>query len=268
MLIFYFLSLAMIFVYMSTVFAVAILKKDNSIVDIAYGPAFIVSGSLLAFLASLEAPLSQHTVVMLLFIYIWGIRLAIRIYAKNKERGEEDFRYKVWRTLWMAHGKAYFYIRSCLQIFVLQGFVVSIVLLPLTLSLVEQKSPFISLSLFGMLLWIVGFFFESVGDAQLDTFIKRKRYLKEKIMKTGLWKYTRHPNYFGESTMWWGIAFVAFSLSGNAIVFLSPILITYLLLYVSGIPMLERKWSGDLEWEMYKAKTSPFLPLPPKQIEQ
>lgn len=263
MLTYYILSLAMIFVYMTTVFAIAIIKKDNSIVDIAYGPAFIVAGTLIAWLASLKAPLSPHVVAILLFIFIWGIRLAMRIFAKNMARGEEDFRYKVWRTLWTAEGRAYFFIRSYFQIFILQGLVVSVVLLPLTLT-VEDKSSFIALSFFGIALWVIGFLFESIGDAQLDRFIKSKRYHKEKIMKSGLWKYSRHPNYFGESTMWWGIAFIAFSASGNAIVFLSPILITYLLLYVSGIPMLEEKWSGDPEWEAYKEKTSPFLPLPPK----
>lgn len=263
MLTYYLISLAMIFVCVTTIFAIAIIKKDNSIIDIAYGIFFIITSTLLAWLVSLKGPLGPHIVVLLLFIYIWGIRLATRIYLKNRERGEEDFRYKIWRTLWLAEGRTYFYVRSYLQIFLLQGLVVSVVLLPFTLTL-ENTSPFITLSFFGMAIWIIGFLFESIGDAQLDTFIKRKRYLKEKIMKTGLWRYTRHPNYFGESMMWWGIAFVAFSASGNAIVFLSPMLITYLLLYVSGIPMVEQKWSGDLEWEMYKAKTSPFLPLPPK----
>jgi steroid 5-alpha reductase family enzyme len=122
----------------------------------------------------------------------------------------------------------------------------------------------IPLSYIGLGLWALGFFFESVGDAQLDAFIKDTNPHKGKIMKTGLWRYTRHPNYFGESSMWWGIAFLAFSVSGNALVFISPLLITFLLLKVSGIPMLEKKWAGILEWEIYKAKTSPFLPLPPK----
>ncbi len=263
MLTYYLLSFALVFVYVTTVFALAIIKKDNSIIDIAYGPAFLVAGTLIAWLSAQSTTLAPHAVTILLFMYIWGLRLATRIFMKNKSKGE-DFRYKAWRDTWMKKGKAYFYIRSYLQIFLLQGLVVSIVLLPLTLTVQEQGS-LITLSILGMGVWIVGFLFESIGDAQLDAFIKSKNIHKGKIMQSGLWKYTRHPNYFGESSMWWGIALIAFASSGNAIVFLSPILITYLLLYVSGIPMLEKRWAGDLEWELYKAKTSPFLPLPPKE---
>lgn len=84
-------------------------------------------------------------------------------------------------------------------------------------------------------------------------------------MKSGLWKYTRHPNYFGESLMWWGLALVAFGGVATYFVFLSPLLITYLLTKVSGIPMLEKKWEGVPEWEVYKKQTSAFFPLPPKK---
>jgi steroid 5-alpha reductase family enzyme len=264
MLTYYLLSLAMVFVYVTTVFAIAIIKKDNSIIDIAYGGAFLVAGTLIAWLSALQEPLAPHAVTILLFVYIWGLRLATRIYMKNRAK-PEDFRYKAWRELWMKQGKVYFYLRSYLQIFLLQGFIVSIVLLPLTLT-VQEQSPLIVLSFIGIGIWVIGFLFESIGDAQLDAFIKSNNVRKGTIMQSGLWKYTRHPNYFGESSMWWGIALIAFASSGNAIVFLSPILITYLLLYVSGIPMLEKKWAGNLEWEVYKAKTSPFLPLPPKEI--
>jgi steroid 5-alpha reductase family enzyme len=163
----------------------------------------------------------------------------------------------------MKEGKAYFLVRSHLQIFVLQGIVISIVLLPFTMSLLGQGvSP--SLLSIGAIVWLVGFFFETVGDYQLDRFIRRKNEHSGTIMKRGLWKYTRHPNYFGEATMWWGLALIGYGASASLWVFLSPILITYLLVKVSGIPMLEAKWSGD-EWEDYKRKTSAFIPLPPKK---
>lgn len=258
----YFLSLAIILVCTTTLFAVACIKKNNSIIDIFYGPIFILTASILSFLSATTVPLPPHSAVILLFIYIWGIRLSLRIYAKNKNK-PEDFRYKHWRETWIKTGKAYFYLRSYLQIFILQGIVISIVLLPLTFTF-SNRSPFMSLSFIGMAVWVIGFIFESLGDYQLDLFIKSKKPNKGMIMKTGLWKYTRHPNYFGESSMWWGIALIAFSVSGKAAVFLSPMLITFLLLYVSGIPMIEKRWKGYLEWEVYKAKTSPFLPLPPK----
>ena len=190
-------------------------------------------------------------------MYVWGIRLSYRIYQKNKGK-PEDFRYTSWRNEWTKKGHVYFLIRSYLQIFILQGFIISIVLLPFTLSLASPKDSLTLLGV-GLLLWVLGFFFEAVGDYQLDTFIKDKNKTST-IMKTGLWKYTRHPNYFGESTMWWGIAILAFSSTNSLVVFLSPILITYLLLFVSGIPMLEKKWKGNPEWEDYAKRTNSFLP--------
>lgn len=259
----YLFSLAIILVCATTMFAVASFKKDNSIIDIAYGPIFILTSLILGGLASFTAPLAPHAVTMIFLICIWGSRLGLRIYSKNRNK-PEDFRYATWRSEWSQHGTLYFYLRSYLQIFILQGLVISVVLLPVIFT-VSAQSSFIMLSFVGIGLWLLGFLFESIGDAQLDRFIKNKNRNKDTIMKTGLWRYTRHPNYFGESSMWWGIAFIAFSATGNALVFLSPFLITFLLLYVSGIPMLEKKWAGNLEWEIYKAKTSPFLPLPPKK---
>lgn len=258
----YILSLTIVTIYTTTLFLVAYYKKDNSIIDIAYGPGFIVTAYtlVLLYLGNFSLNLPQWT--LLLLITVWGTRLSYRIYGKNKGK-PEDFRYKAWRDEWSEKGSLYFLIRSYLQIFLLQGLVISIVLLPFTASL-----PFLSttLPLFGIMLWGIGFFFESIGDFQLDRFIKDTDPNKGTIMTSGLWKYTRHPNYFGEATMWLGIAFISFSVSSSFVVFLSPLLITYLLLYVSGIPMLEKKWEGNTQWESYKKKTSAFFPLPPKSL--
>jgi steroid 5-alpha reductase family enzyme len=206
--------------------------------------------------------LSLYSKLILALITLWGVRLSFRIYSKNKGK-PEDFRYSSWRKEWSRKGNVYYLARAYLQIFILQGFIVSLVLLPFTLSLgsTELKQ---SMILIPLLLWIIGFVFEAVGDRQLDLFIKDPNPHKGTIMKTGLWKYTRHPNYFGESMMWWGLAGIAYVASGSIFVFISPIIITYLLLYVSGIPMLEKKWDGIPEWEVYKKKTSAFFPLPPK----
>lgn len=249
--------------YATTLFIIASLKKDNSIMDIAYGPAFLVASYGVTFTALTLSPLPSHSVIILLFITVWALRLATRIYRKNKGK-PEDFRYKAWRDSWMLKGKAYFYTRSYLQIFLLQAFVVSIVLLPFTLT-IQNTGQFTVLSYLGIGLWCVGFLFESLADAQLDQFIKDPNPLKGLIMRSGLWRYSRHPNYFGESLMWWSIALIAWSVTSSLFVFLSPILITYLLLFVSGVPMLEKRWEGNAEWEEYKNKTSVFLPLPPKK---
>ncbi len=255
----YIVSLLIILGLTTTLFFVAQFKKDNSIIDIAYGLTFIVAAYILAF--KKPEPLLPASVILLFLITVWGLRLAFRIYSKNKGK-PEDFRYQAWRTSWMKKGSLYYFARAYLQIFIVQGFIISIVLLPFTLTLIHTTKPNVML-LVGLVLWIIGFIFETVGDRQLDAFIKDKN-KKSSIMTSGLWKYTRHPNYFGESTMWFGIAFVALSSGVSYLVFLSPLLITYLLLFVSGIPMLEKKWNGIPEWEVYKQKTSPFFPLPTK----
>jgi steroid 5-alpha reductase family enzyme len=123
-------------------------------------------------------------------------------------------------------------------------------------------SKFVFLDLLGILIWTFGFFFESVGDFQLSRFIKSK---KGGIMKSGLWKYTRHPNYFGEVIQWWGIWLIALSVSYGWVSVIGPLLITFLILKVSGIPLLEKKMEENDEFREYKKNTSMFFPLPPKK---
>ncbi len=263
MLTLYLLSLSILIVYATLLFLFAQYKKDNSIIDIAYGAGFILTTATLIIIISRVSPLSlfSYSNIIALLIFIWGTRLSYRIYQKNKGK-PEDFRYRDWRDLWMTQGVLYYTLRAYFQIFILQGFVISIVLLPFTVSLDHYTTPNYYI-LPGLFIWIIGFLFEVIGDHQLDRFILDKNKTST-IMKTGLWKYTRHPNYFGESMMWWGLATISLSASYSFLAILSPLLITYLLLFVSGIPMLEKKWTGNEEWEEYKKKTSAFIPLPPK----
>jgi len=116
----------------------------------------------------------------------------------------------------------------------------------------------------GILIFCIGFIFEIVGDQQLTNFKKNPSH-KGKIITSGLWKYTRHPNYFGEALLWWGIALMALSYPGSWFVLLSPITITFLLRYVSGVPMLEENYNGREDFEAYKQKTSIFFPWFPKR---
>lgn len=235
--------------------------------DVAYGIGFIVTAFFLACIQLTYAPLPSFAMVIFLLITIWGIRLSSRIYKKNKNKGE-DFRYRHWRDDWMTQGMKYFLLRSYVQVFILQAVIISLVLLPFTLTIssdLQNPLGYTLALLLGVLLWIFGFIFEAVGDKQLDRFIKNKDHHNQTIMKTGLWKYTRHPNYFGESMMWIGISIIAFGATMSLFVFVSPFLITGLLLFVSGVPMLEKKWEGNEEWEHYKKKTSMFFPLPPSK---
>ncbi len=261
-LILYLTSLCIVLTYTTILFIFAHYKKDNSIIDTAYGLGFIVTAYTLLGVKLLSEDISMQSSIILFLITIWGLRLSYRIYQKNKGK-PEDFRYKAWREEWRKKGTLYYIGRTYLQIFILQGFVISIVLLPFTLSLATTAAATV-LAKVGVFVWGIGFFFEALGDYQLDTFIKVTKKTST-IMTTGLWKYTRHPNYFGESCMWWGLALISLGGAASLLVLVSPLLITYLLLFVSGIPMLEKKWSGIPEWEAYKAKTSAFIPLPPGQ---
>jgi len=260
----YLLSLIIILSYTTILFFVAQFKKDNSIIDIGYGIGFILTGYTLTKLFPGELTMSPYSSFLFILIFIWGVRLSVRIYLRNKGK-EEDFRYRTWRNMWSRKGHLYFLARSYLQIFILQGIIISIVLLPYTVSLARHKT-YTSGILLGLALWVIGFLFEAISDKQLDRFIKNKSKNNTTIMRTGLWKYSRHPNYFGESLMWFGIASIAYVATGSFIVFLSPLLITYLLLKVSGVPMAEKKWEGNNEWEEYKKRTSVFFPAIPKKV--
>lgn len=243
---------------MSVLFVLGLLFKNNGTADVGYGIGFIVVS--LSALLQIDSP-TVFQVVLFGVVCVWAIRLASRIYFKNKGK-EEDFRYKAWREEW---GKT-FVLRSFLQIYMLQGLVIAVVASPVLLSFVYPNAvPQTFVFVAGIALWIVGFLFESIADHQLDTFLRNPQN-KGSIMQRGLWHYSRHPNYFGESMMWFGIAFCGASLSAVPIVgFISPLLITFLLLKVSGVPMLEKRWEGNTQWEEYKKKTSVFVPFFPKK---
>jgi steroid 5-alpha reductase family enzyme len=245
-----------LFAYMSCLFCIALWRKNNGIADIGYGGGFIV---VTAVAVTVTAPISLGQALFVALPFIWGVRLVSRIYLKSKNK-PEDFRYKAWRDAWGSS----FVVRSFFQIYMLQGLIIFIVASPIVLALVYGDTIlYLPLFLGGLLLWCVGFFFESVGDYQLDQFIADPSN-KGKIMMSGLWKYTRHPNYFGESMMWFAISAIAISFTTVALLgIISPLLITYLLLKVSGVPMLEKRWEGNNEWEIYKKKTSVFFPMYP-----
>jgi steroid 5-alpha reductase family enzyme len=120
------------------------------------------------------------------------------------------------------------------------------------------------LTAIGFAVWLVGFYFESIGDKQLNQFIKNPNN-KGKLMNSGLWRYSRHPNYFGEVTQWWGIWLISINAINGIFGIIGPITITILILFVSGVPLLENKYKGRKDFEEYKMKTSAFIPLPPKK---
>lgn len=242
--------------YMTVLFLIALARKDNSIADIGWGAGFILVALLSFFFEPGYTP--RHLLAVGLVV-VWGGRLAAHIALRNRKRGE-DFRYAKWREQW---GR-WFIVRSYLQVFLLQG----LILLAISYSIMvinhSTETGWTAWDLLGLCVWLVGYFFESVGDYQLTRF-KRNKANKGKIMTTGLWKATRHPNYFGESAMWWGIFLIALSVKNGWTAVISPVVITFMLGKVSGVPMLEKKYAGNREFEEYARKTNAFFPWFPKK---
>jgi steroid 5-alpha reductase family enzyme len=240
-----------IWIYMTIVFLFALLKRDNSIVDVFWGMGFI----LISFYTLVRTGnLNPETWIMNLLVLIWGIRLSLHIYLRNRGRGE-DFRYKAWRETWK-----YFELRSYLQIFMLQGIFMLVISAPIIFTNMNSAGKIRFSDVLGLLFFVAGFLFEAFGDAQLNRF-KKDPANKGKIITSGLWSITRHPNYFGEALLWWGIGFFALSYPLGWITLISPLLITLLLRFVSGVPMLEKKYRDHPDWKAYADKTAPFVPF-------
>ncbi len=239
------------FVYMTIIFVVAHFLEDNSIVDVFWGPGFVV----IAAFTLMEAPgWDVRKWVVSFLVFLWGVRLAFHILMRNRKKGE-DFRYRQWRQTWK-----HFVIRSFFQIFLLQGLFMLIISAPIWFINSMPNAPLTVLDNIGLILFGVGFFFEVIGDMQLTVF-KKDPANKGKIITTGLWSMTRHPNYFGEALIWLGLSFYAFSLPLGWITLISPVTITVLLRFVSGVPMLEKKYRDHPDWPEYARKTAPFVPF-------
>jgi steroid 5-alpha reductase family enzyme len=251
----YFISLFAVLAYMTGCFALSQYKGRNDIADVAWGLGFIVAAA--ASLAT-GAACSWRGILLFGLVLMWGLRLALHIHARNAGRGE-DPRYRQWREAW---GR-WFVLRSFLQVFMLQGVLLVIVSLPVIHANVSPSGPFAALDVLGLLLWLAGFLFEAVGDGQLLAHMRNPKN-KGQLMTAGLWRYTRHPNYFGEVTLWWGLWLIACGAQDGWRTVIGPLTLTFLILKVSGIPMLERRYAGRADYEAYKRRTSAFLPLPPR----
>ncbi len=249
-------ELIIMFVFMNFWFSVAIWKKRNDIADIVWGLGFIVATICALYISQ---TISTRAFVVSILVFIWGSRLAIRILLRNLKKSE-DARYNEWREEWGDN----FFQRTYFQVFMLQGLLILIISVPVFHIIISANPPLRLLDFLGIAMWSVGFFFETVGDYQLDKFTRNPAN-KGKVMKYGLWKYSRHPNYFGEVLMWWGIFFIALSIQYGWLTIIGPATITFLILKVSGVPMAEKRMRSKEEFQQYMKTTSEFFPLPPKK---
>lgn len=241
---------------MSIVFMIAWKRQRLDIVDIAWSGAFILAALLSWCFGKKGLPQDLVTVL----VVVWGIRLGVYILRRLRNSKNEDPRYQDLRKKWRGNAATNAYVR----IFLVQGLLA--LLVSSSVILVNLSSGFMP-SIFtdvGLVIWMVGFLFESIGDAQLAQHLSHPEN-KGKLMMSGLWKYTRHPNYFGEATQWWGVFIIALGVPFGWMGIVSPVLITFLLLFISGVPLTEKRFEGRRGWKEYKARTSMFLPLPPRR---
>lgn len=236
----------------------ALWLRKNDLADVLWGPAFPLSAGAAAWWAR-EEPLDTRCLLLLGLLCIWAARLFLHVGLRNLSHRAEDVRYNNWRKEW---GSTWLW-RSYLQVFVLQALILYVFLSPVLLALSLPAAPLGLLCWLGLVVWSVGFLFESLADEQLRRF-KSDPAHKGVLMTKGLWSWSRHPNYFGEVVQWWGIWLLVAELPWGWLTVLSPLGVTYLILKVSGVSMLEDLMKHRPGFAEYRARTSEFFPLPPR----
>ncbi len=255
------LAAASISLYMVAIWLASLPLRDVSIVDIGWGLGFVMVAWVAYLATQAQGP---RSVLLVALPTIWGLRLGGYLAWRNHGKGE-DRRYVSMRN---KHGDKFWWV-SLLTVFGLQGLVMWVVSLPLTVGLHgTHATPGISLvTIVGTLVWAVGMVFEAGGDYQLAQF-KANGENQGKVMDRGLWQYTRHPNYFGDFLVWWGLWLVSLPTAGLGWTVISPLVMSVLLMKISGVSLLEQ----DIEdrrpsYASYKRRTSPFFPRPPAKTK-
>lgn len=248
-------------VVMIGTWVVSLPLRNASIVDPIWSLGFVVVGWVSFAVARAHVD-ALRTTLLLAFVTVWGLRLSLHLFTRNVGHGE-DPRYVAMRRHWGER----FWIISLFTVFVLQGVLMWIVSLPLQfgIGIVGRGAGWPVFLVLGAVVWLIGLAFESIGDAQLRRF-RADPDSKGKVLDTGLWRWTRHPNYFGDACVWWGIALVALGAGGWAwLGLVGPVVMTTLLRRVSGVTLLEKSMAKRRPgYADYVRRTSPFLPRPPR----
>lgn len=238
---------------------VSLRTRNASLVDIWWGPGFALI-ALLSFALTPEGALSRRQLVLILTT-IWGLRLGTHLLVRNTGK-DEDFRYAAMRKAW-GHG---FAMKSLTRVFLLQAALMWVVSFPVQAAM-RSATP-ATLGFFdwlGILVWTFGLFFETVGDLQLARF-KADAANRGRVLDTGLWGWTRHPNYFGDALQWWGVFLTCVARPRGWLGIVGPAIMTFLLLRVSGVALLEKSLQRTKpQYADYVARTSAFVPRPPRR---
>ncbi|MCE1253547.1 MAG: DUF1295 domain-containing protein [Anaerolineae bacterium] len=248
-------ALLMIFIWLLSLFL-----KNSSIVDIFWGPGFV----LLAWFYFSQTPdgdFLRKTLTVGL-VTIWGLRLAIYIFLRNFGK-PEDFRYRKWRE----EAGEKWALLSLFKVFFVQGLIMWIISIPLLAAQFQREHLPGWLEILAVVFWLIGFVFEAGGDWQMKQF-KADPANQGQVMNRGLWRYTRHPNYFGDAAQWWAFYLLALA-AGGWWSFYSPLLMTFLLLRVSGVSLLEKTLKETRSgYKEYIQNTSAFVPWFPKNNQK
>lgn len=244
-------------IMMTLLWVVSVIVKNVSIVDLFWGLGFVLIGGFY-FLKTEGSEIRR--IIILILVAIWGLRLSFYLAWRNIGEGE-DYRYKEFRK---KYGKKYWWV-SYFQTFLLQGVLMWLISSPLLgAQYFGRNVPFGIIDITGILFWVIGFFFETTGDFQLARF-KSDPANKGKVMAAGLWKYTRHPNYFGDSSVWWGFGILCIS-AGAYLPVLGSVLMTFIIIKISGVGLLEKDLKSKKPgYKEYSEKTSAFIPWFPKR---
>ena len=251
-------NFVVIVLVMFALWIAGLIRRDVSIVDPFWGVGF----ALVAWLSwMLNAPTESRVLLLVSLTTIWGVRLSAFLLWRNWRQGE-DRRYAAMRA---HHGSRFWWV-SLGSVFLLQGAILWFVSLPIQVAASANSPATIGwLDAAGFIIWATGLLFEAVGDWQLARF-KADPKNAGRVMDRGLWRYTRHPNYFGDFCIWWGLYLIA-TAGGASWTLGSPLLMSLLLLKVSGVTLLEKTIHDRRpDYAAYQARTNSFLPGPPKRV--
>jgi steroid 5-alpha reductase family enzyme len=254
----YLQGLGLIIIMMSILWIISIIIKNVSIVDLFWGLGFLLSGS---FYFLKTDGFEPRKIILIILVAFWAIRLSGYLTWRNSGKGE-DFRYRQFRK---EYGEDRYWWISFFQTFLLQGILMWLISAPILGAQYYGNNR--DLGIFdyaGIFFWITGFLFETIGDLQLARF-KSNPLNKGKVMNKGLWHYTRHPNYFGDTAVWWGFGFICLG-AGSYLPFIGSLLMTGLIIKVSGVALLEKSLvEKKPEYKDYIEKTSAFFPWFPRK---
>jgi steroid 5-alpha reductase family enzyme len=239
-----------LFLFMNIWFVYAAIKKRNDVADVAWGLGFVLVAGIGALMNS-----GVKNILIFLLVFFWGFRLAYHIGSRFLKNDKEDGRYQKMREGWQGS----LVLNSWYRVFMLQGTLLLLVAASILAVNNSAPSDIGLINIAGVLIWFFGLCFEIVGDRQLKSFLSKAEN-RGQIMKTGLWRYTRHPNYFGEATLWWGIWLVGYGAEFFWLGLIGPITITILLRFVSGVPLAEKRYANNQEFIEYAKKTPALVP--------